>query len=75
MRTGQYRGVIGSYSHTRSGFEGRLVLKEDTVRFRSGTREKIQPAFEQAVDAYMIEKVERADGATDSVVRVAANSL
>ena len=75
MRTGQYRGVIGSYSHTRSGFEGRLVLKEDTVRFRSDTREKIQPAFEQAVDAYMIEKVERADDATDNVIRAVASGL
>ena len=75
MRTGQYRGVIGSYSHTRSGFEGRLVVLKDIVRFRSETREQIQPAFEQAVDAYMLERVERADGATDSVARAAVSSF
>ena len=74
MRTGQYRGVIGSYSHTQSGFEGRLVVLEDTVRFRSQTRAQIQPAFEQAVDAYMLEKVERAESAIDSDFRAAVGS-
>lgn len=59
MRTGQYRGVIGSFEHTKSGYVGHLVIVDEKIAFRSKTRDQVQPAFEKAVDAYMLARAGR----------------